>query len=249
MTDYIGNVQLRAAGEQGLVVEFGNEISSVVNVLVKRLVEVLAQAHLDGIMEIIPTYRSVMICFDPIVLTRLQLSDTIANILEQVSAKCANQIPRRVICVPVCYGGVFGSDMDFVIRRTGLSMEEIIQIHTSKPYLVYMLGFTPGFPYLGGLSKKLFVPRLSKSRAKIPEGSVGIAGEQTGFYTVQSTGEWRIIGRTPLKAFNPENTDPFLVAIGDYVQFKVVSVDDFFAIRREVEAGTYVPDITTLAGD
>ncbi|KYZ75885.1 allophanate hydrolase [Anaerosporomusa subterranea] len=239
----IPNVNMLVAGEQGLVADFGNVISEDVNMLVQQLARLLTDQQIPGITEVVPTYRSVMVYFDPVLITRSDLTKTIYCFLDQIVSKSSEQNPRKVISVPVCYGGVFGPDMDFVVRRTGLSIQEVITIHTSKSYLIYMLGFIPAFPYLGGLPEELVVPRLGKTRARIQEGSVGIAARQTGFYTVESAGEWRIIGRTPLKAFNPEASNPFAFAAGDYLRFTSVSVDEFFAIRREVEAGTYIPEI------
>ncbi|MCX7780890.1 MAG: 5-oxoprolinase subunit PxpB [Negativicutes bacterium] len=242
--NYLQKVNMLVAGEQGLVVDFGNEISEHINMLVQQLARLLSAQNITGITEVVPTYRSVMVYFDPVLIARAELTALIYRALEQVVSRNDKSSARKVIHVPVCYGGVFGPDMDFVVRRTGLTMQEVIAIHTAKAYLVYMLGFTPGFPYLGGLPEALVVPRLEKIRAKIPEGSVGIAGRQTGFYTVASTGGWRIIGRTPIRAFNPEAANPFVFAAGDYLQFKAVSVDEFFAIRREVDAGTYTPEIS-----
>ncbi|HMM19703.1 MAG TPA: 5-oxoprolinase subunit PxpB [Selenomonadales bacterium] len=246
MNTYSAKVRMLAAGEQGLVVDFGNEISMAINALVQRLVKDLAELKLEGVLETIPTYRSVMIYFDPLVITRRQLTENIKVLLDQLGTEEPERVPGRVLCVPVCYGGVFGPDIDFVARRTRLSVEEVIKVHTSRAYFIYMLGFTPGFPYLGGMPEQLAVPRLEKLRVKIPEGSVGISGRQTGFYTEESPGGWRIIGRTPIKAFNPGQPHPFLFAAGDYLQFKAISVDEFFAVRREVEAGTYRPEITSL---
>jgi inhibitor of KinA len=239
----IPNVSMLAAGEQGLVADFGNVISEAVNTLVQQLARLLTEQQIPGITEVVPTYRSVMVYFDPVLITRLDLIESIYGFLDQIVTKSSDPNSRKVISIPVCYGGVFGPDMDFVVRRTGLSMQEVITIHTSQSYLVYMLGFIPAFPYLGGLPEKLVVPRLGKTRPRIQEGSVGIAARLTGFYTVESAGEWRIIGRTPLKAFNPEAPNPFAFAAGDYLQFTSVSVDEFFAIRREVEAGSYTPEI------
>lgn len=243
MHNTIRNVSMLTAGEQGLVADFGSVISEDVNMLVQQLARILSNQRIPGVTEVVPTYRSVMIYFDPILITRSELIKIVYSCLAQVVTDRIEQAPRRVIIIPVCYGGVFGPDMDFVVRRTGLSIQEVIAIHTAKSYLVYMLGFTPGFPYLGGLPEHLVVPRLEKTRSKIPEGSVGIAARQTGFYTVESTGGWRIIGRTPVKAFNHAAENPFAFVAGDYLQFQSVCVDEFFAIRRQVEAGTYQPEI------
>ena len=245
-----GNVKLLVAGEQGMVVDFGEEISVEINSRVQRLAGVLADLKHVGITEIVPTYRSVMLYFDPILVPRGEMAEIVAHCLKQIGSGALAKGPGSIIRIPVCYGGVFGPDMDYVVRHTGLLEAEVVKRHTAKPYLVYMLGFTPGFPYLGGLPESLAVPRLAKLRTKIPEGSVGIAGSQTGLYTVQSAGGWRVIGRTPIKAFNPEAANPFLLAAGSYVQFQSVTVEEFFAIRETVDAGEYRPEIIPrLEGD
>lgn len=241
--DLMPEVKMLMAGEQGLVADFGNIISENVNNVVQQLAARLNRSQTAGITEVVPTYRSVMVYFDPILIKRSALTAIICDLLGQIIAGIGTPPPRRTISVPVCYGGVFGPDMDFVARHTGLSVPEVIAIHTATSYLIYMLGFIPAFPYLGGLSEKLIVPRVSKTRPRIPEGSVGIAARLTGFYTLESAGEWRIIGRTPLKAFNPEASNPFAFTAGDYLRFTSVSVDEFFAIRRQVEKGNYHPDI------
>lgn len=246
MDDYISNVKILVAGEQGIVIDFGGEITVKINRLVQQLVEILNSWEVAGIVEVVPTYRSVFVYYDPLQINRGELTLGIKQFLNQIGKEETKEITRRVIHVPVCYGGVFGPDIDYVVRRTKLTMEEVINIHTSRKYLVYMLGFTPGFPYLGGLDDRLVVPRLKEGRSKIPTGSVGIAGRQTGFYTVESSGEWRLIGRTPLRAFYPENPNPFLFAAGDYLQFKSISVDEFFEIFSKIETGSYSPEITTF---
>lgn len=241
------NVKLLVAGEQGMVVDFGNEISVEINERVQRLAKVLTALNIVGVTEIVPTYRSVMLYFDPIFIARSEMAAIIEQCLLQSSGAVTEKPSKNIVRIPVCYGGVFGPDMDYVVRHTGLPEKEVIKIHTSRPYLVYMLGFTPGFPYLGDLPETLVVPRLSKLRTKIPEGSVGIAGSQTGFYTVQSAGGWRVIGRTPIKAFIPEAANPFMLVAGNYIQFEAVTVDDFFTIREEVEDGRYIPNLVCLA--
>ena len=229
-----------------MVVDFGNEISVEINERVQALAAEIAALNIVGVTEIVPTYRSVMLYFDPILISRSEMAAIIEQCLLQSSSEATEKPVKSIVRIPVCYGGVFGPDMDYVVRHTGLEENEVVRIHTSRPYLVYMLGFTPGFPYLGDLPEELVVPRLSKLRTKIPEGSVGIAGSQTGFYTVQSAGGWRVIGRTPIKAFIPEAANPFMLAAGSYIQFESVTVDDFFAIREEVESGRYIPKTVSL---
>ncbi len=232
-------VKLQLAGEYGLIVEFGTGISPAINALVLQLTRLLQDLNQDGIREVVPTYRSVSIYFDPLILSRPLLTELVENLLLRLNPAAMMSVPARIVNVPVCYGGVLGPDLDFVARHTGLSVGEVIKTHTAKPYLVYMLGFTPGFPYLGGLPPALLVPRQETPRNKVPAGSVGIGGNQTGFYPIESTGEWWLIGRTPLKAFAPQQRNPFLVAAGDYVQFTSIGIDDYFAIRRDIAAGVY----------
>ena len=231
------------AGERGLVVEMGNLISPAVNARVQRLAKHLSQRNIEGVIEVVPTYRSLLIYFDPLTVSRSQLIETIHRMIHsEAGPEAAEKEGVRVVHVPVAYGGEFGPDLDYVGQHNGLSVEEVITVHTSKPYLVYMLGFTPGFPYLGGMSERIATPRLEKPRAKIPRGSVGIAGAQTGLYPVESPGGWRLIGRTPLNPFVPGAANPFLFAAGDYLRFLPISVEEYHHIRREVEAGLFTPE-------
>lgn len=239
MSNFLDDIKLLIAGECGLVVEFGNAISPKINALVQQFMQLITVAEIQGIVEVVPTYRSVTIYFDPLVISRRGLTQHVKNFLRVLKPREKETLSSVIVYVPVCYGGVLGPDLEYVAKYTGLSTQEVIKIHTSKPYLVYMLGFTPGFPYLGGLQKQLMVPRQEKPRMRVPEGSVGIGGNQTGFYPSESPGEWWLIGRTPLKAFHPKRSHPFLLTAGDSVQFVEIGMDEYFKIRREVAAGTY----------
>lgn len=246
MKDYKNEVKLLMAGEAGLVVEFEAVISPEINGLVQQLMKLLKHNFPAGIIEVVPTYKSVTIYFDPLLTTRVRITQLIEQLLckiEPLETKC---LAARTVHVPVCYGGVFGPDLEFVARYTGMAPHEVISLHTAKPYLVYMLGFTPGFPYLGGMSELIAVPRQEKPRAKVPAGSVGIGGNQTGVYPIESPGEWWLIGRTPLKTFQPASDDPFLISAGDYLQFYAISIEDYFTIRREVESGNYIPEVSQI---
>lgn len=240
------DITLLTAGENGLVVEFGSVISQEINVFIKQFTRLLASTPVQGIIETVPTYRSVTIYFNPLTISRNKLSKVIRDIINTIQPKELNGIPSKIVHIPVCYGGVLGPDLEYVARYTGLSANKVIKLHTAKPYLVYMLGFIPGFPYLGGLPEQLIVPRLETPRTKVPAGSVGIGGSQTGFYPIESQGEWWLIGRTPVKAFNPKNLNPFLVAAGDYIQFVNIGMDDYFKIRKEIALGTYEPQISFI---
>jgi inhibitor of KinA len=246
MNNFLDDVKLLVAGEHGLVVEFGSVISPKINVFVQQFTRLITASTILGILEVVPTYRSVTVYFDPLAITRQNLSQSVKKILSDIKPQELKYLSSPIVHVPVCYGGVLGPELEYVARYAGLSIREVITIHTSKPYLVYMLGFTPGFPYLGGLQEQLVVPRQEKPRVKVPAGSVGIGGNQTGFYPIESPGEWWLIGRTPLKAFSPKHSNPFLVTAGDYVQFIDIELDEYFKIRREVAAGTYKLQVSHL---
>lgn len=245
--EQMNGVELFYAGEQGLVVEFGKDVDKTINAKVHRLAKVLKANASKAILEIVPTYRSLLVYFDPLSLSRNELIAQIESLLmseDQVSPAELGKETTNIVHIPVCYQGEFAPDLGYVAQHNGISVDEVVSIHAATPYLVYMLGFTPGFPYLGGMSPKIATPRLDKPRLQIPAGSVGIAGSQTGFYPVESPGGWQLIGRTPVKAFNPDIPNPFLFSAGDYLQFKPISIDEFYEIREQVDAGTYSPEIT-----
>jgi len=237
---------IRKAGEKGLVVDFGNLIDPGVNGCVHRLARVIAENLPDDVIEVIPTYRSLMVYFDPLQISRESLSDKIRLYLDNTAGSSSQGDRATVVSIPVCYGAEFGPDLDFVAGHNKLSIQEVIDIHTSKPYLVYMLGFTPGFPYLGGMSERIAAPRLAQPRVAIPAGSVGIAGSQTGIYPIESPGGWQLIGRTPLRVFNPGSADPFLFAAGNFLRFRAIDATAFEDIRRQVETGSYTPETGTI---
>ncbi|WP_378955235.1 5-oxoprolinase subunit PxpB [Pelosinus sp. sgz500959] len=246
MNQDINGVKLLVAGEHGLILEFGATISPEINALVQQCTRLLNRKKIAGIIELVPTYRSLAVYFNPLVVTRQELSQIITEMISELHQLDKECLGAKIVQIPVCYGGVLGPDLEFVARSVGLSAQEVIKIHTSKPYLVYMLGFTPGFPYLGGLPDQIAVPRQEKLRINIPAGSVGIGGNQTGFYPTESKGEWWLIGRTPIKAFNSKDNNPFLVSSGDYLHFVHVGIDEYFAIRQEVEKGNYKPKISQI---
>lgn len=244
----MGEIRILTAGEQGLVVEFGTGIDEAINTRVHQLTKVLRESSTSGLREIVPTYRSLLVYFDPLVIERERLIGLIQETNKYLGESAETAGDKRIIKIPVCYGGEFGPDIDYVASHNGLSVEEVIDIHTSVPYLVYMLGFTPGFPYLGGMSDKIATPRLEKPRTVIPPGSVGIAGKQTGFYPIASPGGWQLIGRTPIKAFDSRKTNPFLFGAGDYLKFYNISPEEYGTISEQAEKGTYEPEIITETG-
>ena len=233
------NVRLLDAGEQGLVVEFGDAIDPEINRRVHVLARDLGNEGLPAIAETVPTYRSLSIYFDPLTLSKAELKSIVRRLLEREQGPGEASREKRIVIIPVCYGGTFGPDLSFVADYTKLTPEEVVALHISEPYLVYMLGFIPGFPYLGGLPEKLAAPRLEKPRVKIPAGSVGIAGTQTGFYALESPGGWRIIGRTPFQGFPLESAGAPLFSAGDYLRFRSVTEREYDRIRSLFMAGEY----------
>lgn len=150
------------------------------------------------------------------------------------------EIPQpRIIEIPTLYGGDYGPDLPYVAEHNGITTEDVIKIHCSVDYLIYMLGFTPGFPYLGGMSEKIAAPRLSVPRTKIPAGSVGIAGKQTGIYPIESPGGWQLIGRTPLKLYDPKRQPPIVLQAGDYIRFVPISIDKYNEISELILQDSY----------
>lgn len=246
MHEYIYEVKLLVAGECGLVIEFGEGVSPKVNKYVHQLTRRLNDGGLTGILEVVPTYRSVMVYFDPLMIARQALEAYVRECIVRMEPQKNEDLPSKLIRIPVCYGGVLGPDLEYVTRYTGLTAEKVIDLHTSKAYLVYMLGFTPGFPYLGSLSDELVIPRKDKPLQRVPAGSVGITGNQTGFYPGESQGEWWLIGRTPVKTVDLESSESFLVSPGDYVQFFSISMEEYFAIRQEEARGRYLPEIVAI---
>lgn len=234
-------------GDTSVSVEFGDEISEEINHKIRAFSFALATSPIPGVVEIVPTYRSLMIHYDPgtVLYDDLvwQLKDLLSG-LDQVRLP-----PSHVIEIPVMYGGVEGPDLEFVAAHCGLSSDEVVRIHTSADYLIYMLGFTPGFPYLGGMDERIAAPRLKQPRVKIPAGSVGIAGSQTGVYPIDSPGGWQLIGRTPLQLYEPGRTNPVLCRAGDYIRFRPIDRKEFDAIAMQEATGTYVYKRDSREGD
>jgi inhibitor of KinA len=213
------------AGDRGLLVEFGAAIDPEINRKVRQVFFTLESSPVDGVVEVIPTYRSILICYDP---TKTELSKLKREILDREKRLGELGIPPpETIEVPVCYGGDFGPDLEFVARHNKLTPQEVIKIHTAGTYLIYMIGFTPGFPFLGGLSERLFTPRRENPRQLVPAGSVGIANNQTGIYSIDSPGGWQLIGKTPIKIYNPKGTPPILLKAGNFLKFRGISREAF----------------------
>ncbi len=222
-------MRFRIAGDRGLLIDCGDTIDPNVNDKVRALKAIAVQDPVNGVEELIPAYRSLLVIYDPLQTDPHQLQADFSR-LEQQIARASIPAPK-VVEIPVCYGGDFGPDIGFVARHNKISVDDVIRLHTEPQYRIYMIGFAPGFPYLGGLPEELHTPRLETPRLSVPAGSVGIANDQTGMYPVQTPGGWQIIGRTPLILFDPDRSDPVLYQAGDRIRFISISRQKYRQIR------------------
>jgi inhibitor of KinA len=235
---------MRSAGEGGLVVELGDAIDPIVNARVHWLARQVRARLADRIIEVVPTYRSLLVRHDPLRASRRGLERAVEALLSNMPANAEAALgAARTVHVPACYGGELGPDLDDVGRHAGIAPADVVDLHASATYVVYLLGFTPGFPYLGGMSERIATPRLATPRARVPAGSVGIGGSQTGIYPVESPGGWRIIARTPLRLLDPGAPRPFLLAPGDRLRFEPVTRSELDEVARRVAARAYSPRI------
>jgi KipI family sensor histidine kinase inhibitor len=209
-------VEIRPASDRSLLVSFGEGISLDLHRQVLQLLRVF-EAVPPGVLNLHPAFASVLIDFDPRRWSHAAVEGLVSERL--ATAEGARTPEARAVEIPVRYGGEFGPDLEDVAAHTGLAPAEVVRLHSSGCYLVYFLGFSPGFPYLGGMPPKLATPRLRAPRKRVPAGSIAIGGSQTGIYPAESPGGWRIIGRTSLRLFDPEAVPPALLRAGDSVRF------------------------------
>lgn len=229
--------KILTAGDSALLIEFEQKIAPEINAQITAFVHLLKGQHIEGVTDLIPAFASLLINYDPRVIGYKDLKARIEELLKiEVSEEAGD---ARVFEIPVCYGGEYGPDIANIAENAGISEQEVIDIHCSKDYLIYMLGFLPGFVYLGGLDERIHTPRLANPRISIPAGSVGIAASQTGIYPLNSPGGWQLLGMTPVKTYDPERETPILVEAGDYIRFVPVTEEEFLKIKKQVDDGTY----------
>lgn len=219
-------------GDAAVLVEFGDKINLEINRKVTALSEAIQNANIQGVEELVPTYRSFLARYDPMKTTYEQLVFHIKDLEKTTSAPVAKKEEGSEVVIPVVYGGEYGPDLGYVAESHGLAEEQVTSLHFGKAYRVYMIGFVAGFPYLGEVADEIATPRLETPRLKVPTGSVGIAEKQTGIYPCEAPGGWRIIGRTPLKLFDPKLEPPAFLRPGDTVRFKPVSESEFKLLER-----------------
>lgn len=236
------DVKTAPLGDAALLIQLGTEINERTHQLVSALTKHIEHHPFPGFIECVPAFTSVTVFYHPFEVYQ-QMKDGPASDspYEKVKAfiqKCLEEMTAeeetesRTVEIPVCYGGSFGPDLEEVARINGLTPEDVIDIHTAGEYLVYMLGFAPGFPYLGGMSEKIAAPRRSSPRKAIPAGSVGIAGMQTGVYPLSTPGGWQLIGNTPLDLFRPLEQPPTLLRAGDIVKFVRVTEKEYNKLKE-----------------
>ncbi len=230
---------LLPVGEGAVLVEFGQDVAPAIQARVAALEQAIVKSEHPAVIEWVPTYRSLLVYYDLEQVGYQEMADWLSGLAAQGGE--AQAVPRRRVTIPVLYGGQMGPDLDFVAEHTGLSVEEVVKRHEQPDYLVYMLGFMPGFPYLGGLDPRIVTPRLKTPRTLVPAGSVGIADRQTGVYPVNSPGGWQLIGRTPVRLYAPELTDPIMLHPGDLLKFRSVSQAEYDQIAEHVAQGKYQP--------
>ncbi len=241
----MSDIRYLVASDCSILMEFGNEISKEINARIRDTVAKIKNDNIDGIVEMVPTYRSITINYDPLKLSYGQLVEKLKSYGQVKSDMTSGEV--NLIEIPTLYAGEYGPDIANVASNANLSEEEVIKIHAGTDYLVYMLGFLPGFTYLGGLDERIATPRLKSPRLKIAPGSVGIAGTQTGMYPSESPGGWQLIGRTPVKLYNPENDPPVFINSGDYIRYVSITKDEYDKIAEEVARGEYKVKITKVS--
>jgi KipI family sensor histidine kinase inhibitor len=225
------------SSDDSIVIRFAEEISPETASKVRHTAYALGRAGLDWISDIVPSYCEVLVTYDARRVAPGVALDKLKAVADQASSSGASK--PRLVRIPVCYGGEFGPDMGFVTEYAGITEAELIRLHSAPRYLIYMIGFTIGFPYLGGMDARLAVPRLEVPRQKVPAGSVGIAGKQTGIYSLETPGGWQIIGRSPVSLVDISKMPPAVLSAGDYLQFYPIEKEEFHRILDLSGRGVY----------
>jgi len=229
------------AGDLAVSVELGEEISVEVNTRVRALEYLIDQKAVPGVVETVPTYRALLVYYDPSIVGYEALCAELASLAEQATTTAMP--PAREVELPCCYDGELGPDLEAAARRLELPVDELVRLHAAAEYLVYFIGFTPGLPYMTGAPERLTIPRLDTPRVKVPAGSVAIGGIQCCIYSVESPGGFWLLGRTPVRLYDPDAAEPILLRPGDRVRFRRVERREFDEIAARAAAGRLSPVI------
>lgn len=238
-------IRFLASGDSSFIIEFGNEISPDINKKIRKMMEDIKNENIDGIIELVPTYCSLLVNYNPCIIRYKNLKTKLEKLYDNLVDSSEDE-EVNLIEIPTLYNDEFGLDLEYVATYNKISKEEVIKIHTERDYLVYMLGFMPGFTYLGGMNEKIATPRLESPRLEILAGAVGIAGKQTGMYPSVSPGGWRIIGRTPLKLYDSKADTPVFIKSGDYIRYISIDENEYQRIEKEVLENRYKINIRRL---
>ena len=214
------------AGDSAILIELGSEVDPEISSMVFALTDLIKVAGLNSDLEVLPTYRSVLVYYDPLVCSYAEMFDAVNGAVEGLVEPINVNSSLKIVEIPVVYGGDDGPDLHFVADHAGITEDAVIELHSRTDYRVYMLGFSPGFPYLGGLDERIAAPRLKTPRVLVPAGSVGIAESQTGVYPNAGPGGWRIIGRTSVTLFDVNSSTPSLITPATKVRFIPVDQHD-----------------------
>ena len=225
------NPTIKPASDRSILIQFGSKISEETHQMVVCYTEILLESYNRYIKTISPAYCTILIRLNNDIMINEMISELKSLLKDPIKL---NKTTPQTIKIPVCYESEFAPDMDKVMKHTGYSNDEIIDKHTSGEYLVYFIGFSPGFPYIGGMDDTLTTPRLTTPRKIVPSGSVAIGGRQTGIYPLQSPGGWNIIGRTYLTLFQTENINNSLIKIGNKIQFYPITKDEFLLTQNSI---------------
>lgn len=231
MTQKTNSFKCYPLGDAAIVIQLGDQISPAINARVRAICAYLDEYSFEGFIEYVPAFTTVTLYYEPWIINYTKLLPLLQEMANEVLEE-PEVSSGAVLDIPVLYGGEWGPDLDFVASHNKISTAEVIALHTAPEYLVYMIGFAPGFPYLGGMNELISAPRKDTPRMKIAAGSVGIAGQQTGIYPIETPGGWQIIGRSPINLFDLNREVPAFLKAGDKVRFVAISEKEFKKLRR-----------------
>ncbi len=235
--------RLLDAGDTAVTVEFGDAIEpallSRVEAFDHAVLKAIAQGRLNGVVETVPTFRSLTLIYDPLIVSRSDIDPVLLDLLAAMGSAAVQS--GRAWCFPVCYGGEHGPDLDSLAAAVGLSAAEVVRLHAANPVSVYMIGFLPGFPFMGDLPEALAQPRRAEPRVRVPAGSVATAGRLTAIYPWESPGGWHLLGRCPVPLFSPMWPGAALLRPGDRVSFRAIGADEFAALEQRWQRDTALP--------